>query len=370
MPDKRPEPAAAADPAALDQLRARVDQIDDKILALLNERAQLSIEIGHAKSSVARAGHAAYDPAREAQVYQRLLERSAGPLPADAVRAIYGQIISSSRSLQAPLKVTFLGPEATFSHQAALAQFGSATALIPVASIPDVFRETEAGRSDYGIVPIENSTEGPVTFTLDTFVDSELKACAEFRLEIHEALMSRCTLAEVTVVYSHPQAIGQCRNWLRTHLPKATLVETASTVAAAAQAAREANAAAIGPELAAAAYGLKVLEPRIQDAAGNVTRFLVIGPRWAQRSGRDRMAMLFSIKDRVGVLRDVLALFASAGINLTKIESRPSKRRAWDYLFFVDLNAHPEDPTVVQALRELQELTVFSKVIGAWPRTD
>jgi chorismate mutase/prephenate dehydratase len=261
------------------------------------------------------------------------------------------------------------GPRnATFSHQAALSHFGSSTALQPVATIPDVFKETEVGRSDYGLVPIENSTEGAVTFSLDSFVDSDLKACAEVRLEIHQALMSRASLNDITTVYSHPQAIGQCRNWLRTHLPNVPLVETASTVGAVEQASHEKNAAAIGPEVAAAVYKLNVLEPRIEDVAGNVTRFLVIGRHMAERTGRDRMALLFSIKDRVGVLRDVLALFAGAEINLTKIESRPSKRRAWDYLFFADLDAHPEDPGMEDALRQLQDLTVFVKVLGAWPR--
>ena len=349
----------------LSDLRRRVDQLDEDIVRLLNERAQLSGEIGKLKD-----GGPVYAPAREAEVYDRVVAASAGVLPAEALRRIYGEIVSSSRALQAPLRVAFLGPEATFSHQAALSHFGSATTLLPVPTIPDVFKETEVGRADYGVVPIENSTEGAVTFSLDSFVESDLKACAEFRLEIHQAVMSRVALSDVKVVYSHPQALAQCRGWLRTHLAAVPVVETASTVGAAEQASREANAAAIGPEVAAAVYGLNVLEPRAEDVAGNVTRFLVIGRHMGERTGRDRMGMLFSIKDRVGVLRDVLALFASAGINLTKIESRPSKRRVWDYLFFVDLDAHPEEPGMAQVLNDLQELTVFVKVLGAWRRTD
>jgi chorismate mutase/prephenate dehydratase len=349
----------------LQDLRRKVDHLDGEIVRLLNERAELSLEIGKVKGP-----GQVYAPAREAEVYEHAQSASRGPLPPQAVKAIYNEILSSSRALQAPLHVAFLGPEATFSHQAALSHFGSSTTFLPMPSIPDVFKETEAGRANYGVVPIENSTEGAVTFSLDSFVDSELKACAEFRLEVHQAVMARVPLAEVKVVYSHPQAIAQCRGWLRMHLPDVPVVETTSTVGAAEQASRERHAAAIGPELAASAYKLEVLEPRAEDVAGNVTRFLVIGRQMGERTGRDRTGLLFSIKDRVGVLRDVLALFASAGVNLTKIESRPSKRRAWDYLFFVDLDAHPDDPSMREALEKLQELTVYVKVLGAWRRTD
>jgi len=357
----------------LEGLRRRVDELDRRIVALLNQRAALSIEIGRAKHSStpdSRLPTPVYAPGREAEVYQRVLDASTGPLPAEGLKAIYSEIISCSRSLQSPPRVAFLGPEATFSHQAALSHFGSSSMLLPVPAIPDVFKETEVGRADYGIVPIENSTEGAVTFSLDSFVDTDLKACAEFRLDVHQAVMSRVPLAEVKVVYSHPQAIAQCRGWLRAHLPNVPLVETASTVGAAEQASREPNAAAIGPEVAAAVYKLDVLEPRAEDVAGNVTRFLVIGRHMGERTGRDRTGLLFSIKDRVGVLRDVLALFANTGVNLTKIESRPSKRRAWDYLFFVDLDAHPDDPGMQDALVQLRELTVFVKVLGAWRRMD
>lgn len=349
----------------LGELRKRIDQLDADIVRLLDERAQVSVEIGKLKGR-----GDVYSPGREAEVYQRVLDSSSGPMPRAALKAIYGEIISSSRALQAPLSVAFLGPEATFSHQAALSHFGSSSHYVAVPTIPDVFKETEAGRTDYGVVPVENSIEGAVTFSLDSFVESELQACAEFRLEIHQAVMSRVALAEVKVVYSHPQAIAQCRGWLRRNLPEVPIVETASTAGAAQQAAREPNAAAIGPELSAAANSLDVLEPHAEDVAGNVTRFLVIGRHMGNRTGRDRTGLVFSIKDRVGVLLEVLAVFANANINLTKIESRPSKRRAWDYLFFVDLDAHPEEPPMRDALEKLQDLTVFTKVLGAWRRTD
>ena len=353
----------------LASLRQQIDDLDQRLVEVLNDRARVSIEIGRLKQAAA-VPSPIYAPDREAEVYARLAAISPGPLPFEGLKAIYGEIISASRKLQRPLAVAFLGPEATFSHQAAISQFGRSTTYLPVATIPDVFKETEAGRADYGVVPIENSIEGAVSFSLDSFVDSELKACSEFRLEVHQALMSRVPLEQVKVVYSHPQAIAQCRNWLRTHLPNVPLVETASTAGAAVQAASEEHAAALGPELAADAHGLSVLEPRAEDAAGNVTRFLVIGPHLGERTGRDRMALLFSIKDRVGVLRDVLAMFAQSGVNLTKIESRPSKRRAWDYLFFADLEGHPDDPGMAKVLDDLRELTVFVKVLGAWRRTD
>ncbi|HLG70865.1 MAG TPA: prephenate dehydratase [Chloroflexota bacterium] len=349
----------------LGDLRKQIDELDQQLVALLNQRAAVSIEIGKTK-----APGDVYSPAREAEVFQRVASASNGPLKPEALKAIYGEIISSSRALQAPLHVAFLGPEATFSHQAALSHFGSSSTYLAVPTIPDVFKETEVGRADYGVVPIENSIEGAVTFSLDSFVDSELQACAEFRLEIHQAVMSRVPLSEVKVVYSHPQAIGQCRGWLRTHLPDIPVVESASTVGAVDQASGEDRAAAIGPELAAARYGLDVLEPRAEDVAGNVTRFLIIGRHMGDRTGRDRTGLLFSIKDRVGVLLEVLAVFAHRNINLTKIESRPSKRKAWDYLFFVDLDAHPDDPPMREALAQLKELTVFIKVLGAWRRTD
>ena len=358
------------DPQPLDlgALRWRMDQLDKPIVDLLNQRAQVSVEVGQAKQQAAQAP--IYVPDREAEVLRHIADISPGPLPAEALLAIYREILSSSRALQHPLRVAFLGPEHTFGHQAALAHFGQSTTFVPVPSHSEVFKETELGRTDYGIVAIENSTDGAVRDVLDGFIDSDLKACAELRLEIHQAFMSRAPLDQVKVVYSHPSSLGQCRQWLRAHAPNARQVEMPSNVAAVARAAEEPDAGALGPAVAAAAYGLTVREQRAEDMPGNMTRFLVIGQHMSERTGRDRMALQFSVRDRVGVLRDVLALFAEAGVNLTKIESRPSKRRAWDYVFFVDLNAHPDDPGMDKVLRDLQELTVFVKALGAWRRTD
>jgi chorismate mutase/prephenate dehydratase len=364
MSDGKPQPGAS--PYDLAAMRAKIDAVDKQLVELLNQRSELSLEVGKIKGP----GTPVLAPGREAEVYERALAASKGPLPPEALRAIYGEILSSSRALQVPLRVAFLGPEHTFTHQAALSYFGHSTQFVPVASNPDVFKETELGRADYGIVAVENSTNGAVLDVLDAFVDTELKACAEVRIDVHQALMSRSPLGEVKVVYSHPQSFGQCREWLRSHLPGVPQVEMPSNVAAVKRASEEAGAAALGPQVAAAPYGLDVIESSAEDVPGNATRFLVIGRQMGERTGRDRMALQFSVKDRVGVLRDVLALFAGAGINLTKIESRPTKRRAWDYLFFVDLDAHPDDPLMQRALHDLQELTVFVKVLGAWRRTD
>ncbi len=350
----------------LESLRDKIDQLDGQLLELLNRRAEISLEVGKVKGP----GAPIYVPDRETAIIRKLREKSPGPLPPDALEAIYGEILSSSRALQTPLTAAFLGPEGTFSHQAAVLHFGSSTHLVPAPTIPDVFKETEVGRVHLGIVPIENSSEGSEKSSLDSFVDSDLKACAEFRLDVHQTLMSNSELSGITSVLSHPNAIGQCRDWLRVHLPNASIVEVASTAKAAEQASRTPGAAAIAPEVAAKLYGLNVLEPRIEDVAGNVTRFLVIGREMSKRTGRDRMSLLFSIKDRVGVLRDVLAIFVDAGVNVSKIESRPSKRRAWDYLFFADLDTHPEEPSTASALKRLEDLTVYSKVLGAWARSD
>ncbi|HUZ76698.1 MAG TPA: prephenate dehydratase [Chloroflexota bacterium] len=349
----------------LEALRSQFDHLDDQIVELLNQRAALSKRVGQVKGP----GAPVYVPDRESSIVRRLKQASSGALPESGLEAVYREILSTSRALQSPPRVAFLGPAGTFSHQAAVNHFGAASTFQPVPTMADVFRETEVGRTDFGIVPIENSLDGGEKSTLDGFVDTELKACAEFRLDVHQTLMSRSALADVRTVCSHPNALGQCRDWLRQHLPNAALVEVSSTAAAAQQAAQREQTAAIAPEVAATLYDLNILEPRIEDASGNTTRFLVLGHEMSARTGRDRMSLLLSVRDRVGVLRDVLSVFVEAGVNLTKIESRPSKRRVWDYLFFLDLNAHPDDPGMPEALKRLEELTVFVKILGAWAQT-
>lgn len=348
----------------LEDLRSRIDEIDRQIVALLNARARVVLEIGALKHE---RDSEVFDPQREKLVVENVVEANEGPLSAEAIRSVYSAIFSASRALQRPLRVAYLGPEATFTHQAAKRRFGDAAQFVPARTIPEVFLMTEKGATDYGVVPVENSNEGVVSHTLDMFVDSELKICAEVTLPITQNLLAKCDLSSIQKVYSHPQAIAQSRGWLTQNLPHVEIVEVTSTARAAEMAAAEPLAAAVANELAAEVYGLRIVEPRIEDNTLNVTRFLVIGQQMSPRSGHDKTAILFSIKDRLGALHDTLEIFLRHGLNLTKIESRPSKRKAWDYVFFVDLLGHPDDEAVGAALEELGDECVFVKVLGAWP---
>jgi chorismate mutase/prephenate dehydratase len=265
-----------------------------------------------------------------------------------------------------PLRVGYLGPPATFSYQAALEHFGQSAVLVPCRTIGDVFTETEQRAVDYGIVPVENSTEGAVPIAIDRFLDTNVLICAEVGLRISHFLMSTGTIDQINRVYSHPQGLAQCRRWLAEHLPDATQIETAST-AGATRVAREPDAAAIAPEAASAIYDLPIIAPRIEDVTTNMTRFLVIGPQMSQRTGRDRTAIVFSVEDRAGALVDALNCFAKHGISLSRIESRPSRRRPWEYVFFVDLAGHPDDEVVSRSLNELRQMCEFVKILGSWP---
>lgn len=349
----------------LESLRREIDEVDASLVRLLNRRAEVVLEVARRKS---RSGATVFVPDRERMVMENVLAASQGPLKPEHLRSIYREILSSSRSLQRKLRVSYLGPAATFSHQAALQLFGDATELIPAGSIRDVFLETERGATDYGVVPVENSTEGSVLFTLDSFIDSELKACAELSLPIIQNLMARCRKEEIKTVYSHPQALAQCRGWLAANLPRAELVQSLSTVRAAEQAAEDPTGAAISPAMAAEVYGLEILEAGIQDLSNNITRFLVLGSTFPGPSGRDRTAVIVSIKDRVGALHDMMAVFAQSGVSLSHIQSRPSKRKAWDYLFFMEMEGHAYDPNVKSALEQLEQQSSTVKVLGSWPR--
>lgn len=349
----------------LESLRQEIDRIDAELVRLLNRRAQVVLEVARRK---AQSGTNVFVPDREKQVIENVLAANTGPLKPEHLRSIYREILSSSRSLQRKLRVAYLGPAATFSHQAALQIFGDATEMVPVSSIRDVFLETERGGTDYGVVPVENSTEGSVLFTLDSFIDSELKACAELSLPIIQNLMARCRKEEIKTVYSHPQALAQCRGWLAANLPRAELVQSLSTVRAAEQAAEDPTGAAISPAMAAEVYGLEILEAGIQDLSNNITRFLVLGSTFPGPSGRDRTAVIVSIKDRVGALHDMMAVFAQSGVSLSHIQSRPSKRKAWDYLFFMEMEGHAYDPNVKSALEQLEQQSSTVKVLGSWPR--
>lgn len=349
----------------LDGPRTEIDRIDRDLVRLLNERARVSLEIARHKAD--SHGHI-FVPERELQVISNVTAANSGPLKAEHLRSIYREILSASRDLQRRPKVAFLGPPATFSHQAALRLFGESTDLIPVPTIRDVFMETERGGTEYGVVPVENSTEGTVQDTLDSFVDTELKVCAEFGLPIVQNLMARCPLEEVKTVYSHPQAIAQCRRWLGTNLPRAELVQVFSTVKAAEEAAEDPTGAAIAPAPAADVYNLNILESGIQDLASNITRFLVIGPSFPAPTGRDKTAVILSIKDRVGALHTLMGAFARHGVNLSNIQSRPSKRKVWNYYFFVELDGHATDPDFQAAMEELEQQCQMVKVLGSWPK--
>jgi chorismate mutase / prephenate dehydratase len=350
----------------LTDLRAEIDSIDDRFMEILNQRAALVVEVGRLKAGEKRDFHV---PSREREIYERLISRNPGPFPNEGLKSVFREIISASLALEAPMKVAFFGPKATFTHQAALQQFGLSAELVPQKSIPAVFEEVEKGRAQYGVVPVENSTEGMVSHTLDMFMESELKIHAEVMLEIHHYLLSRTgRMEDIKKVYSHPQPIAQCRNWLADSLPNVPVVDVASTAVAAQIVSEDYTAAAIASELAATMYDLKVVRERIEDQVNNFTRFLVIGKKLAEKSGDDKTSLMFSVKDEVGILYRMLEPFAKRSLNLSKIESRPLKKKAWEYIFFLDLAGHISDPDVAEAVQELKECCQFVKVLGSYPR--
>jgi len=349
------------------QIRREIDTVDEGILDLLNRRAELVIEIGRIKSGESLDYHV---PNREREIYERLTTLNRGPFPSDAVRNVFREIISASLSLESPLKVAFLGPKATFSHLAAMQQFGLAAELIPQKSIPAVFEEVEKGRALYGVVPVENSTEGVVSHTLDMFMESRLSINAEILLEVSHYLLSRTgRIEDIRKVYSHPQPLAQCRKWLEENLPNVPLVDVASTTLAAQIVSEDYAAAAIASQYAAQLYDLKIVRERIEDQVNNVTRFLVIGKKITDPTGDDKTSLMFAVKDEPGILYRMLEPFARRGINLCKIESRPMKRKAWEYVFFLDLLGHVTEPAVSEAVDELKGYCQFVKILGSYPRS-
>lgn len=348
-------------------LRAKIDEIDSQILQLLNRRAELAIEIGRIKAEQNLTFHV---PQREEEIYARLAAANAGPFPSQALRPVFREVISACLSLEHPLRVAYLGPPATFSHLAAMERFGLSAQFLAMRSIAEVFAEVEKANADFGVVPVENSTEGVVSHTLDMFVDSSLLICGEVVVEATLHLLSKSgSLAEVRQIYSHPHALAEARKWLEQNSPRIPVVETSSTSAAAETAASEPGAAAIASELAANLYGLRVLQRRIEDHPNNLTRFLVIGRKAAPPSAADKTSILFSIKDRVGTLYRMLQPFAEQEINLTKIESRPSKKKVWEYIFYVDFEGHAGEARIQRALEALKDECVFLKVLGSYSKT-
>ncbi|HET9923112.1 MAG TPA: prephenate dehydratase [Methylomirabilota bacterium] len=349
----------------LDDWRSRINSLDEEILKLLNQRGTAALRIGELKR---QQDLPYFIPEREARVLERLVALSAGPLGPDAIRAIWREILSASLALEHPLPVAYLGPAGTFAHQAATRRFGSSARFRPVRTIADVFDEVERDLAEFGVVPVENSTEGPVNITLDRLIDSEVTITGEITLDISQHLISRASeLGEVKVVCSHPQGLAQCRAWLAAHLPDAVNEETPSTAAAVERARDDATVAAIASDMAAQVHGVPILRPRIEDNPSNSTRFLVIGRRPVAPTGRDKTSILFSMKNEPGVLYSILQPFATHRLNLTKIESRPTKRRPWEYVNFLDFEGHRETENVRSVLAEVRERCQFLKVLGSYP---
>jgi chorismate mutase/prephenate dehydratase len=349
----------------LEELRARINRLDEELVRLLNERIRVAMEIGRSKQE---AGEEVFGPGREKEVLGRVSQLNPGPLTTESLQSIYREIMSAARAHESPLKIAYLGPPATFTHQAARMKFGASVTYVACETIGDVFAAVEKRAADYGVVPIENSTDGAVTHTLDEFMQSPLKICAEIYLPVSQSLLSTGRKEDIRRIYSKFEVFGQCRRWLTQHMTGVELLPASSTAKAAEMAAKEPGAAALASALAAELYGLAVLEPDVQDYGGNTTRFLVIGHRWGRPSGADKTSILFTVKHKVGALHDALQSFKEAGVNMSKIESRPSKRKAWEYCFFVDLEAHADEPRLQAAMTALSEHTLFLIVLGAYPR--
>jgi chorismate mutase/prephenate dehydratase len=355
-------------PMDLEALRREIDAVDQELLERLNRRVELAQRVGHYKLE---RGMEVYVPSREEEVFGKLTANNKGPLPPQAVRSIYREIISAAISLEKPLKVAYLGPEATYTHQAALRNFGSSIPFMPMRTVPDVFAAVRAGDADYGVVPVENSTQGTVISTLDMLVESELTIVAQIYLQISHCLISLSPLSQIRSVHSKDNALGQCRQWLARMLPHAELVESPSTAASVRYAKEHPEAAAIASHVAAELYDVPIVEKNVMDRHDNVTRFLVIGknatPMLGQ--GRDKTSLVFSLHDEAGSLLKAMRPFSDRGINLCKIESRPSRRKAWDYFFYVDIIGHREEPHVREAIEELGAMCPVLKWLGSYPDT-
>ena len=329
-------------------LRKKIDETDQKILNMLNMRANFAIEIGKLKQD----SSSVYVPCREAEVINTLVKNNKGPLTKQDITCIYREIISACRAMEAKLKIAYLGPKATFSYQASLKQFGSKADFIPAKRLPDVIEEVEKQRADFAVVPIENSNEGSVNTTLDELVDTNLKVINEINMRISHCLLSKTKLENIKVVYSHPQAIGQCSNWLHKNLPNVEIFPVSSTAQAAHLASQNSKAAAISSQIAAQLYKLNILFRSIEDSKDNWTRFFVLGHNISNKTGNDKTSIIFRIKDKVNALFDILSEFSKSKINLTKIESRPTKKKVWQYVFFIDFQGHISDKKVFNTLKE------------------
>ena len=347
----------------LNALRARIDTIDDALLQLLSERAQVAQQVGRAKN-----GDTIYRPEREAQILQRVLAANPGPLSAESVERLFREIMSACRALEQNLRVAYLGPAGTFSQAAVYKQFGHEIDALHEADIDACFRAVETGRADFAVVPVENSTEGAVSRTLDLIVTTPLRICGEIMLPIHQNLMSKTSeLSDIKRVYGHAQSLAQCKNWLSRHLPLAALLPVASNSEGAILAADDDEGAALGSEVAAELYGLSILEPRIEDEASNTTRFLVLGVNDAAPSGRDKTSLVLGAPNQPGAIVKLLQPLADAGISMSKLESRPARSANWEYVFFVVCEGHREEPRLATTLAKIGQHAAFLKILGSYP---
>jgi len=349
---------------SLESLRAEIDDLDRQIARLLQRRATVAQEIGAAKATTDKS---VFDPGREERVYENVVAAAEGPLPAESIRAIWREVVSAHRALQRKSRIAYFGPAGTFTHQAARQKFGASVEFVAQKTIPDVFTAVASDRAEFGVVPIENSTEGPVNITADALAETSLKIVSELYLPIHLALLGKGTIADVKVVYSHGQPLAQAKRYLSTKLPNARPIESLSTVEAVEHAASEDGAAAIASELAVEGRDIQVLARNIEDTPDNETRFFVIAPRSAGRTGSDKTTMMVSIKDEVGALHSMLGTFREHGVNLTRIQSRPSRRRAWDYIFFLDCVGHVDDASVSATIAALESRSRHVQVLGSYP---
>ncbi len=347
----------------LKKFRTQIDRIDDELLKLFNQRAALAQQIGHAKN-----GGVVLRPEREAQVLQRLAAANAGPLSAQSVTALFTEVMSHCRALEEPLSVAYLGPQGTFTEAAMFKRFGHACTGVSCASIDEVFRKVESGEASYGVAPVENSTEGAVGRTLDLLLQSPLRICGEVLLAVHQCLLAQdADMATIKRVYSHPQSLGQCQDWLNTHLSHAERVSVASNAEAAALAAKEPHSAAVAGKQAAERFNIAILAANIEDDPRNTTRFLVMGNQDVAPSGRDKTSLVMAAPNRPGAVHDLLVPLAKYGVSMSKLESRPARAGLWEYVFFLDIEGHQSDTKVAAALSELQQVAAFVKILGSYP---
>jgi len=350
---------------SLEELRKKIDELDHQLVKLLNERARVVVEIGKLKTKTDKP---VYSPDREKEVFARITEANEGPLPDRCLVAIWRELMSGSFVLERPLRIGYLGPAGSFSHTASMLKFGQSVEYEPLADITSIFDEVSKGHCDLGLAPVENTMGGGVIETLDALIDSNVKVCAEVLMAIHHSLLGNCSLEEIEKIYSKPEVFVQCRNWLSATFKEAQTIPVASTAKAAQMAADEPRAAAIGSNVAAELYGLRIICENIEDIANNITRFLVISREDARPTGEDKTVILFSTAHKAGALADVLDVFKRYDINMTNIESRPSKKRQWEYYFFVDFLGHRTDKNVRDGMEEARKHCLQLSILGSFPR--